>query len=489
MNQKAFIITIFVILGIVLLTGVSVIYFSDNINVGKAIATPKISSPITVPKPSSTKVTNLITPTRCVRPTDGMIIKKSTTFCRGTYNLPKGIQIHVSSKTPPIILDCNGATIKGDNILAFLNGSINHSVYWLNHSRIGIHVKNMDLLRNNQITIKNCNIQEYEIGIGVERVMNFNLNSNSISKTNQAIVIFDKSKYGKITENELFNNYYSGISADDSSHLNIFKNNIHDNMISYSYRWFDGESWRTGSKCPGVGIEVHNSHKNIIQWNNIQRMCVYGIFLYKEKDSQVNYNFVKDTFDSGMYSDNSQFIKITYNTIKLDHSNSIKLFYSTNYVVNKNNLYINLYRPDPIDEQGKYNNWDDQIIGNYYSDTSPTCQDTNKDFICDSPRRIEGTTGSIDNLPSKIPFLIFKSVTPSRARRNSYITLTLNEPPQGGNIINYYLNNQLKAQSGCLVAGNKITCRIPLWLTPGNYEIAFQDATGYTTNRWPLTIL
>ena len=41
-------------------------------------------------------------------------------------------------------------------------------------------------------------------------------------------------------------------------------------------------------------------------------------------------------------------------------------------------------------------------FGNYYSDTSPKCVDADGDKICDIPRVIEGSTGSVDERPSKV---------------------------------------------------------------------------------------
>ncbi|GAG40096.1 unnamed protein product, partial [marine sediment metagenome] len=138
----------------------------------------------------------------CTIPTDDMIITQNTTFCPGTYNLHYAITIGADD----VILDCNGALIKG----AFLNGYGDEFTIKAYH-------------RNN-IKIKNCSISNTERGITFFNTSFSTISNNKIEKNNQGSIKIHYGNNNFIVDN-FVNNPTSHAIETVHSHYNIIDNN------------------------------------------------------------------------------------------------------------------------------------------------------------------------------------------------------------------------------------------------------------------------
>ena len=121
----------------------------------------------------------------CISPNNSIEIKENTIFCHGIYNLENGIKIVNDN----LIVDCNNSILAGNGI------------------DYGILLKD----RQN-VSVKNCNVTNYEIGIYLDN------SSSSILKNNYLA----KNKFGIALQNSI------GNDVDD----NNFFDNVQDKMIS-----------------------------------------------------------------------------------------------------------------------------------------------------------------------------------------------------------------------------------------------------------------
>ncbi len=122
----------------------------------------------------------------CIIPDENIEIKENTAFCSGIYNLESGVNIVDNN----VIINCNNSILIGNGI------------------GYGILLKD----RYN-ITIQNCNISNYEIGVYLDNTNNSKMNSNHLSKNKFGIALFNS-----------FNN-----NVDN----NILIENIRANTITY----------------------------------------------------------------------------------------------------------------------------------------------------------------------------------------------------------------------------------------------------------------
>jgi parallel beta-helix repeat protein len=93
----------------------------------------------------------------CEAAFDLMQITKDTTLCNKAYDVPSGITI----RTDNVVLDCNGAIIRGT---AVQDGQ-------------GIIIDNAD-----SVTVKNCNILNYDVGIYVKDANRNTIIQNALLK-------------------------------------------------------------------------------------------------------------------------------------------------------------------------------------------------------------------------------------------------------------------------------------------------------------------
>ncbi len=230
-----------------------------------------------------------ITPTPgCVTPIDGMTLTDSTTFCPGNYNLPNGIRIDV--KKLPFTLDCNGATIEGYDVVPFISNSVNYSVFFNHRSMEGLNIYTSKPTGTGEITIKNCKIIGYHIGILSNNVKDLVIKDNEINKSSNAIVVSFIHK-GKIINNKIRNNYHKGIYAYSSDYLNIFENQISDFIYSSGFPYYYKFNH-------GASIELYESEHIVVKRNNLE---INPYLLPDPKD----YYAQNNQWDNNYYSDTS----------------------------------------------------------------------------------------------------------------------------------------------------------------------------------------
>ena len=126
---------------------------------------------------------------KCVEPIDLMSINESVVFCSDAFDVPNGINIVASN----VELDCGTAVLRGI----------------FDSSEIGIRVENV-----NNITIKNCNVITFNIGIFLKNVTNSHIYDNALLKNNIGIRMFDS--YENLIENNNDKSKVRAVSAVNS---------------------------------------------------------------------------------------------------------------------------------------------------------------------------------------------------------------------------------------------------------------------------------
>lgn len=123
----------------------------------------------------------------CIIPSDNMEIQQNVLFCEGAFNIESGIKILNDN----LLIECNSTALIGRGIgYGFL------------------------LKDRNGITIKNCNVSNYEIGIYLENTNDSAINYNSLTKNKFGISLLNS------YNNNADNNFMSENAKDD------FTNNI-----------------------------------------------------------------------------------------------------------------------------------------------------------------------------------------------------------------------------------------------------------------------
>ena len=158
----------------------------------------------------------------CITPTDGMVITSDTTFCPGTYSLPSGVTIGNNS----IILDCNGAMLKGNSIG---NGiSISNSYVTVNNCVISNFTRGINLYYFQSSTLTNNNITSNQHGIYINSMYNNNITNNNINSNVNGITIYG-SRHNTITNNNINSNQDGIYLASNSWYNNVTENTFKEN--------------------------------------------------------------------------------------------------------------------------------------------------------------------------------------------------------------------------------------------------------------------
>jgi len=197
----------------------------------------------------------------CVVPTDGMTITNHTLLCPGTYDLPNGIWVQGEL----VILDCNGAILRGD----------------------GTSLTNGITINGGKVTIKNCQIENYKpraiiatnwqsdwgatqitiIGNKIKSDAMISFAINTIFADNEflnANLVFNSANNNKIINNSflgsstlIFQNQY-------------FTNNVMlpDSVSSY---------WPVGNEIYSNTFETSITLPNNFPFDKFNQFCVNGI--------------------------------------------------------------------------------------------------------------------------------------------------------------------------------------------------------------------
>ncbi|TSC95411.1 MAG: periplasmic copper-binding [Parcubacteria group bacterium Athens1014_10] len=174
-----------------------------------------------------------------------------------------------------ITLDCNGYKIIGTS-----DGDEDEDGY---NDGNGIY-----LYSKNNVTVKNCVIENFETGIySISSSSNTYKENNILSNLYEGIFL-SNSNNNSFIGNDISNNRYNGIQLSDSNY-----NNINNNKISYN-----------SFNSLGVGISLFNSSHNNIFENNISKN-EYGVnILYVDaysKNLVYHNNFIGNTFQAWIY--------------------------------------------------------------------------------------------------------------------------------------------------------------------------------------------
>jgi parallel beta-helix repeat protein len=253
----------------------------------------------------------------CTTPTDGMEIIEDTIFCSGVYDLPNGIDI----MTDGVKLNCNGATLKGNN-----------------NQKSGIR------LYLQKGVLENCNVENYRIGI-VIGIQGGNQNtepSDNILKNNK----MNQNTYNfAITPGGKNSNWY--INDVDTSNLVNGKPIyylVNEDGIKIESLSNAGQVILVNSKNinveglsisnVGPGILLVNTKDTNINNNIISEVTWDGIILkYNSMNNEINENSITtNKFNSGIIlTDNSDTNTINYNQL----SNSVEAIYLKDSQKNK----------------------------------------------------------------------------------------------------------------------------------------------------------
>jgi parallel beta-helix repeat protein len=211
-----------------------------------------------------------------VIPYDDMEITSNTKLCRGFYNIPdSGDQGVIIIKSDNVILDCNGATINGDD------------------SGIGIYNNGFD-----DVILKNCNIQNYGVGIGVG-YSSYNTITSSSSSNNVRGIVMEYSSYNTLTSNSVYGNNLDGVYMVGSSNNTLTFNNVYSNnlfantngiaLVSSSSNSLTGNNINDNSLN---GIDINsNSDFNTLNNNKIKNNR-YGVSLTDSNNTDLNANII-----------------------------------------------------------------------------------------------------------------------------------------------------------------------------------------------------
>jgi len=184
----------------------------------------------------------------CVEPYENMIINSDTILCPGTYYLndtdENGV---IFINASDIILDCNGAVFIGNRIP--LSRAINNGYYSLGRANV---------------TVKNCTVKDYFIGIRW-----FNARNDSI------------------LNNKVFYGMHVGIKLSKSDNCALINNT--------AVNTYGGASWPGGWAGPNSGILVFKSNRtSLINNTAVNSTECRGIYLDRSPESMLIDNIARN---------------------------------------------------------------------------------------------------------------------------------------------------------------------------------------------------
>ena len=167
----------------------------------------------------------------CVEPSEGLQITEDTILCPGEYNLNHGLNIAEDN----ILIQCNETVI---------NGYINQFAFSIENRK--------------NITIKDCQINEFQAGIAIINSININILNNHFND-NELGIFFSESFLVNISTNNFHNNTINSIFMGNESRGNNFENN-HFNISAFNFIKAENQPYNNYTNNTYVQAEVPNDY-------------------------------------------------------------------------------------------------------------------------------------------------------------------------------------------------------------------------------------
>lgn len=270
-------------------------------------------------------------------PTDGCTVTRDTIFNQNNYVLPHGIIINANN----IVLNCNNSILNGEH--NFQSG--------------------VTIFRRSNVTIKNCNIINYErSNLFVRESNDAKIENNKLenSEWNYGIHIYHSS--GNVLKNNKIENNRMGLYIESSEKKNYDNsidetNTVNSKSIVYIFDKKDLEinNIETGhieinygdnisiisNNVQRDGILLKNVINSIISSNNIKQTDV-AIDLQSSSDNKIIGNQISESVIGIRVGESSNNL-ISTNKILLSGYEGFSLFDSNNNLIQKNEIISSEY--------------------------------------------------------------------------------------------------------------------------------------------------
>jgi len=321
------------------------------------------------------------------------------------------------------LLDCtgNGLIIGADDITLDCNGHLIDGFYKSNDN--GIFIDN----RTN-VTIKNCHITDNDYGIRVFYGSSNTIIGNTVYKNNDGIglyssldndmignTVYDQDNmYGilsifssnnSLTDNILYNNKDHGIVLEYSDGNILSGNTANSNkynglrLLSSSDNDLISNTFNNNSE----GIDMTTSSDNLLD-GNIIKNNIGGIRIFSMSNNNIisnnvvafqdMYGITFDTCDNNMVTKNM----INNNSYGVYVMDSFNTFWNNSFTLNNVSAY----------EETSSSNWNNSLIGNYWSDFESNAGYPTK-YVIDGPS--DGVdykpVGGLEEYYFDDPFIVF----------------------------------------------------------------------------------
>jgi hypothetical protein len=190
----------------------------------------------------------------CVEPTKSLIITENTIFCSGNFKLDA-----------PMIINSNNINIECDNtnIIGYNNGA-------------AFIIEN-----KNNVLIKNCNIDNFEVGINIISSEKIMIENNKI-KDNQIGILLNNVFISNFSNNN-FNNKGYDFSFQSEVKGNNFKNNYFENY-SFNINIFNDDNFDSSF----INNDYNNKDGPYIKSNYVHNFSSIGTIKQKNETNNVS---------------------------------------------------------------------------------------------------------------------------------------------------------------------------------------------------------
>jgi nitrous oxidase accessory protein len=253
--------------------------------------------------------------------------------------------IHILSRNNIVENNTISGCLDGVRLDRFGSNNITHNDINNNTNGITLYASEGNIIESNNIRNNNIN-EESDCGIFLIYSTNNIIRKNDLKENGDCSVSLRSSSYNAIVGNNVTKNDWYGISLTESSNKNmIADNNASDNN--------------------NAGIYLDSSRQNLIR-GNVAAHNVQGIYLsYDSNDNTLEGNNVSNNEKGLNLANHSSNNTLYGNTAKengygiyLSFSSGWDLVYGNHLIDNGCNAY----------DLGQNNRWDNDSLGNYYSD-------------------------------------------------------------------------------------------------------------------------